>query len=409
MPPDAARGRRGRAPARPGDHHRHVRRRPQHGGQVLEDLGWFVVDNLPPALLPTLAELGARSQRRRGADRRRRRRPQPARSSPTSRDALAELGRRRQRTRAIVFLEASDDALVRRFEAVRRPHPLQGDGRLVDGIARERELLRDLRGDADLVIDTSSLQRARAARQDGRRVRRRRGARRCGRRSCRSATSTACRSTPTSSSTAASCRTRTGCRSCARCTGLRRGGARLRARPAGRARSSSTATTELLELIAAGYQREGKRYVTIAVGCTGGKHRSRRHGRGARAPAADARRRHRGRPPRPGARVSSPIRGRVPGRARPSSRSAAATGWPRRCRRCAASPTGLTAVVTVADDGGSSGRLRARARRAAARRPADGAGRAVRRRRVGPDLEPTSSSTASAARASCTSTPSATC
>ena len=58
------RGRRGRGrpPARPGDHHRHVRRRAEHRGQVLEDLGWFVVDNLPPALLPTLAELGGRSQ-----------------------------------------------------------------------------------------------------------------------------------------------------------------------------------------------------------------------------------------------------------------------------------------------------------------------------------------------------------
>ena len=60
-------------------------------------------------------------------------------------------------TRRIVFLESSDDALVRRFESVRRPHPLQGDGRIVDGIAAERELLRELRGDADLVIDTSSL------------------------------------------------------------------------------------------------------------------------------------------------------------------------------------------------------------------------------------------------------------
>jgi UPF0042 nucleotide-binding protein len=57
----------------------------------------------------------------------------------------------------VLFLEASDDALVRRFDSVRRPHPLQGDGLLTDGIARERELLRDLRGEADLVIDTSVL------------------------------------------------------------------------------------------------------------------------------------------------------------------------------------------------------------------------------------------------------------
>ncbi|OEV11892.1 glmZ(sRNA)-inactivating NTPase, partial [Streptomyces nanshensis] len=60
-------------------------------------------------------------------------------------------------SRRVVFLEASDEALVRRFESVRRPHPLQGDGRIVDGIAAERDLLRELRGDADLVIDTSGL------------------------------------------------------------------------------------------------------------------------------------------------------------------------------------------------------------------------------------------------------------
>jgi UPF0042 nucleotide-binding protein len=57
----------------------------------------------------------------------------------------------------VLFLEAPDEVLVRRFDGVRRPHPLQGEGRLVDGIAQERELLRDLRAEADLVIDTSEL------------------------------------------------------------------------------------------------------------------------------------------------------------------------------------------------------------------------------------------------------------
>ena len=123
---------------------------------VLEDLGWFVVDNLPPALLPTLAELGGRSQ------------GDVARIAAVvdvrSRAFFADLTRRRSRSSPtdgsdprIVFLEASDDVLVRRHEAVRRPHPLQGDGRLLDGIAREREMLRDLRGDADIVIDTTDL------------------------------------------------------------------------------------------------------------------------------------------------------------------------------------------------------------------------------------------------------------
>ncbi len=72
------------------------------------------------------------------------------------RELLADLEAKNV-TRRIVFLESSDEALVRRFESVRRPHPLQGDGRIVDGIDAERELLRELRGDADLVIDTSSL------------------------------------------------------------------------------------------------------------------------------------------------------------------------------------------------------------------------------------------------------------
>jgi UPF0042 nucleotide-binding protein len=122
---------------------------------VLEDLGWFVVDNLPPGLLPTLTELGGRSQGNV---------PRIAavvdvRSGSFFADltaALTQLAGLGVHPR-IVFLEASDDALVRRHEAVRRPHPLQGEGRLTEGIAREREMLRDLRADADIVIDTSSL------------------------------------------------------------------------------------------------------------------------------------------------------------------------------------------------------------------------------------------------------------
>src|SRR5207248_8164585 len=72
------------------------------------------------------------------------------------RGAIEELERRGVHPR-VVFLEAADDALVRRFESVRRPHPLQGEGRLVDGIEQERTLLRDLRGEADLVMDTTLL------------------------------------------------------------------------------------------------------------------------------------------------------------------------------------------------------------------------------------------------------------
>ncbi len=123
--------------------------------KALEDLGFFVVDNLPPSLLPTMVELGGRSQG--GVDR-------IAvvvdlRSRGFSSDLCSVLESLREHGPAprVLFLEAGDDALVRRFEAVRRPHPLQGEGRLVDGIAEERALLRDLRGEADLVLDTSVL------------------------------------------------------------------------------------------------------------------------------------------------------------------------------------------------------------------------------------------------------------
>ena len=57
----------------------------------------------------------------------------------------------------LIFLDATDEALVRRFESVRRPHPLQGDGRLLDGIEAERVMLRDLRAESQVVIDTSGL------------------------------------------------------------------------------------------------------------------------------------------------------------------------------------------------------------------------------------------------------------
>ena len=64
----------------------------------------------------------------------------------------------------MLFLEASDAVLVQRFENVRRPHPMQGAGTILDGIAAERELLREIRGDSDIVLDTSVAERARAAR-----------------------------------------------------------------------------------------------------------------------------------------------------------------------------------------------------------------------------------------------------
>lgn len=122
---------------------------------VLEDLGWYVVDNLPPQMLAPLAELAARAA---GSV------PRVAvvvdvrgRSFFTDlRDALDGMTDKGAQAR-VLFLEAGDAALVRRFEQVRRPHPLQGDGRILDGISRERELLADLRANADILVDTSDL------------------------------------------------------------------------------------------------------------------------------------------------------------------------------------------------------------------------------------------------------------
>src|SRR5689334_15822359 len=122
---------------------------------VLEDLGWYVVDNLPPQMILPMAELaehsrGGVSQLAVVVDVR-------SRTFFTAlREALQTLRSRGWRPN-VVFVDATDEALVRRFESVRRPHPLQGHGRLLDGITRERTLLGDLRSEADILIDTSGL------------------------------------------------------------------------------------------------------------------------------------------------------------------------------------------------------------------------------------------------------------
>ncbi len=121
---------------------------------VLEDLGYFVIDNLPPMLIGKVAELA------RGTER-----PTryalvvDVRSGDFLDDlaaALGELRRSGARTR-ILFLDAADEVLVRRYEASRRRHPLSDSERVSEGIARERVLLEPLKGEADLLVDTSNL------------------------------------------------------------------------------------------------------------------------------------------------------------------------------------------------------------------------------------------------------------
>ncbi len=124
---------------------------------VMEDQGWYVVDNLPPQLLVSMAELGNRT-RESGHEIK-----IAAVVDVRSKQFFIEFDSAVQQLRdmgwtpQLVFLDATDEALVRRFESVRRPHPLQGDGRLLDGIQNEREVLRDLRSRAQIVIDTSGL------------------------------------------------------------------------------------------------------------------------------------------------------------------------------------------------------------------------------------------------------------
>ena len=119
----------------------------------LEDLGWYVIDNLPPSLLVDVCAQARQVELNRVAVVLDVRTREFFEQLPNMFADLSALGTLPE----ILFLEATDDIIVRRQESVRRPHPLQGDGRLMDGIARERETLATLRAAADLVIDTSSL------------------------------------------------------------------------------------------------------------------------------------------------------------------------------------------------------------------------------------------------------------
>jgi RNase adapter protein RapZ len=238
--------------------------------KCLEDLGWFVVDNLPPELIATMVELGAQA---RGAITRVAV-VMDVRSRAFTDDLAAvikDLDARGYKPR-VLFLEATDDVLVRRFESVRRSHPMQGDGRLADGIAAERHLLTPLREAADLVLDSSSLSvhQLRAKIED----------------TFGSETSARTRVTVLSFGYKyglpmdadlvmdvrflpnpfwiPELREQTGLDTDVRNYVLSQEGTE----------EFLDRYHELLKLIGAGYRREGKRYLTLAVGCTGGKHRS---------------------------------------------------------------------------------------------------------------------------------------
>ncbi len=123
-------------------------------GNALEDLGWYVVDNLPPQMITPLVELATKAAETI---------PKIATITDVRGGRLfADLQQivtalKSTSNIRVLFLEATDDALVRRFEQVRRPHPLQGNGTILDGIAAERAQMLEMRESSDIIIDTSGL------------------------------------------------------------------------------------------------------------------------------------------------------------------------------------------------------------------------------------------------------------
>ncbi|HWL02126.1 MAG TPA: RNase adapter RapZ [Microbacteriaceae bacterium] len=237
---------------------------------ALEDLGWYVVDNLPPSMIKPLVELGAQE----GTAFPRIAAVVDIRGGVLFSDlqnAITALRGGRSQVR-VLFLDADDDALVRRFEQVRRPHPLQAGGTLLDGIRAERERLADLRGDSDMVLDTSNLNvhqlttaiLDRFAAHDAPRV------------------SLTIQSfgfkygLPADADVVADMRFLPNPYWDPALAALDGRDTRIRDFVLGQPGAADflEAFTRALTIALEGYRRENKRHATVAVGCTGGKHRS---------------------------------------------------------------------------------------------------------------------------------------
>jgi len=236
--------------------------------RALEDLGWFVIDNLPPSVLMTalndVRSQGVSSHIAVVVDVR------GGKLFANLDKALIEVKKDKWQSR-VLFLEASDLALVRRFEGSRRPHPLQADGRVLDGLQRERELLGDLRANADVVIDTSDMSSP--------------GLRTVIEKTFES-------DVETFQVTILSFGFKYGIpidadfvfdvrflanpfweEDLKNLTGLDKQVQDFVLKQDG-ANQFSQSIFDLVDVTKSGYLREGKKYVTVAVGCTGGKHRS---------------------------------------------------------------------------------------------------------------------------------------
>jgi UPF0042 nucleotide-binding protein len=236
--------------------------------RALEDLGWFVIDNLPPSVLNSALNdvklQGVASHIAVVVDVR------GGKLFSNLDKALAEVKKDNWEVR-VLFLEASDVSLVRRFEGSRRPHPLQGDGRVLDGLQNERALLGDLRANADVVIDTSDMSSP-------------------GLRSVIEKTFES--DVATFQATILSFGFKYGIpvdadfvfdvrflanpfweEDLKKLTGLDKKVQDFVLKQDG-AENFSKTINELINVTTPGYVREGKKYVTVAIGCTGGKHRS---------------------------------------------------------------------------------------------------------------------------------------
>ncbi|ABP55538.1 RNase adapter RapZ [Salinispora tropica] len=238
--------------------------------RALENVGYYVVDNLPQALMLDMAELAMKA----GGAARRTAMVLDVRSRAFSTDlvgAIRELKERGFGPR-VVFVDADDEVLIRRFESVRRSHPLQGEGRLADGIAVERGLLEGARDQADVFVDTSHLN----VNQLRRRIEELFGAEDARRLRVTVVSFGFKYGVPPDADFVCDARflpnpywvpelrEHTGQVEAVSSYVLGQAGA-----------EDFVATyADLLNATTAGFEREGKRYVTAAVGCTGGKHRS---------------------------------------------------------------------------------------------------------------------------------------
>jgi UPF0042 nucleotide-binding protein len=237
--------------------------------RALEDIGWFVVDNLPPTLMTNVVDYVAQRTGSRKvavvADVRGGQLFEELRDSLTAIKAAGHDLR-------VLFLEAGDEALVRMYESSRRPHPLQRDDSLLGAVQRERKLLGDLRADADIVVDTSDLNTHEL--------------RRSIEASFGDDDHVALRATvmsfgfkygiPVDADLVADVRFLSNPYwdpAMKHLTGLDEAVNDFVV-GSDQAQDFLTKYAELIELVEDGYLREGKRFVTIAVGCTGGKHRS---------------------------------------------------------------------------------------------------------------------------------------